>query len=104
MAQKRPIPCPDHPTARTNLIRHDVKTYQDYRKYVMTYHQVLDRILSLRVIMWMEQLSLSVIDRREKLATRLCVFLKSTKTFVCLYLFRKIHSKNYSYTSIMHIN
>ena len=41
-------------TARTNLICHDVKTYQDSRKYVTNYHRVSDRIRSLRVNMWIE--------------------------------------------------
>ena len=76
----------EKPTERTNLIRHDVKTYRDSRKYVMTYHRVSEGLPSLWITMWIEQLSLSVIDRREKLATRLCVFLKSTKTFVCLFI------------------
>ena len=56
-------------TARTNLIRHGVKTDQDSCKYVMTYHRVLDGILSLWVTMWIERLSLLVINCREKLAT-----------------------------------
>ena len=50
----------------------------------MTYHRVSDGLLSLWVTMWIERLIISVIYRQEKLATQLCVFLKSTKTFVCL--------------------
>ena len=73
-------------TVRASLIPHYVKTYQDSCKYVFTYHRELDGILILQITMWIERLSLSVINRQEKLATRICVFLKITKTFVCLFI------------------
>ena len=78
---------------RTNLTSHDVKTYRYSCKYVITYHRVSDGLLSLRVTMWIEGLSLSVINRREKLATRLCVFCKTKN--ICLFIyFEKCTLKN----------
>ena len=65
-------------TARTNMVRHDIQTYQDSRQFVMTNNQVSDGLLSLRFTIWMERLSLSVINCHDKLSKQLCVFLKST--------------------------
>ena len=56
-----------HNTARTNLIRHDVKTYQDSRRYIC--NDLTPGFTSLWVTMWIELLSSLVIDRQEKLAT-----------------------------------
>ena len=50
-------------TAKKNLIRHDIRTYLDSYKYVMTYHRMSDGLPSLQVTMWIERLSLLVIHR-----------------------------------------
>ena len=75
------------------MIRNYVKTYQYFCNYVITYHRVLDGLLSLQVTMWVEQLILSVINRQERLATRLCVFCKTKN--ICLFIyFEKCTVKN----------
>ena len=73
-------------TLRTNLIRHDVNWHQDACKYLMAYHQMSDGVPVFQITMWIELLSVLVVDHQEKLSTRIFVFLKSTKTFVCLFI------------------